>query len=64
MTTLKRAEECVLAVQPHEMWQGVSVSIMQSNALKPFKKESKRIIRRTKSKRKIKTSFQIMDKNA
>ncbi|MCB3390824.1 hypothetical protein [Klebsiella quasipneumoniae] len=29
----------------HEMWQGVMLFIMQSNALKPFKKESKRIIR-------------------
>ncbi len=46
----------------HEMWQGVMRFIMQSNALKPFKKESKRIIHYPKSKRKIKTSFQIMDK--
>ncbi len=46
----------------HEMWQGVMRFIMQSNALKPFKKESKRIIRCRNQKRKIKTSFQIMDK--
>lgn len=45
----------------HEMWQGVMRFIMQSNALKPFKKESKRIIR-CRNQRKIKTSFQIMDK--
>ncbi|MCL3419339.1 hypothetical protein ACH7FE_10585 [Klebsiella pneumoniae] len=29
----------------HEMWQGIMRFIMQSNALKPFKKESKRILR-------------------
>ena len=35
--------------------------IMQSNALKPFKKESKRIIR-CRNQKENKTSFQIMDK--
>ncbi|RRF49311.1 hypothetical protein EAO03_09735 [Klebsiella pneumoniae] len=45
----------------HEMWQGVMRFIMQSNALKPFKKESKRIIR-CRNQKENKTSFQIMDK--
>ncbi|MBL2976007.1 hypothetical protein ELM59_10655 [Klebsiella pneumoniae] len=46
----------------HEMWQGVMRFIMQSNALKPFKKESKRILRCRNQNGKKKPRFKLWTK--